>query len=97
MSEKKRWEQRILEAKARGSFTKADVELASRWVTCACGEQDPSIERDEYGAPRDLELQMLGGKFYIHLKDNQIMAASVTLATIKERSDAVMAASKAFS
>lgn len=44
------------------------IDLASRWVTCAVGQEDCRIPRKENGCPEDSELQRLGGRFYESLK-----------------------------
>jgi hypothetical protein len=37
--------------------------LASDWVTCACGKQDKRIPRYQDGKPRDIELCLYGIQF----------------------------------
>ncbi|MGB5942084.1 MAG: hypothetical protein WBG71_04330 [Leeuwenhoekiella sp.] len=38
-------------------------DLASNWITCACGNQCAVIERDEEGTPKDELLMNLGLSF----------------------------------
>jgi hypothetical protein len=48
------WNERIDRAEKLGYFLESDGELAIRWVTCACGEQDNRIPRCSVtGGPED--------------------------------------------
>lgn len=82
----KRWEQRIAEATERGTFTAEDRSLSGDWVTCACGQQDPRIERYKDRAPRDEILQTLGWDFYAAVRANDFDEATSILADIESRS-----------
>lgn len=62
------WHDAIRIARENGSFTKEDRIKANSWVDCACGKQDPRIQRfspahDDVGAPLDSELREYGFEF----------------------------------
>lgn len=66
--------------------TKA-VQLASSWVTCACGNQCDIIDRDSYdGEPMDENLSDLGMMFYHYVEDSEWKEAKKILKKIEKRS-----------
>ena len=65
---------RDLQADAYTAGGKRDVrKAASKWVTCACGNLSPFIERDKDGAPRDDLLAWWGGYFTWAIRDLCLM------------------------
>ena len=52
------WHERIARGIRHGGFTGKDKSLAANWVTCACGNQDPRIPRDDEHAPIDDQLDI---------------------------------------
>ena len=64
--------------------------LAASWVTCACGNQCEVIPRED-GVPVDTELNTLGMKFYVDVRDMDISAARNTLEKIEKRSATLIA------
>jgi hypothetical protein len=85
-----RWDVIIKEARLRGFFTGAQRQLASSWVTCACGEQDPRIPRSCKGRPIDRKLIYLGNNFSIAVADNMYDLAEQVLVQIEIRSRRVL-------
>lgn len=61
-------------------------ELASDWVTCACGNQCAVLPRNNYGEPRDLVLLRLGNDFYHAIDSRLVEEARRTLLLIERRS-----------
>lgn len=60
--------------------------LASDWVTCACGNQCSIIPRNAHGVPRDNTLKWLGCTFYAQISNWRFKDALETLLLIEERS-----------
>lgn len=60
--------------------------LASEWVTCACGNQYDIIPRNSFGSPDDDVLCSLGGQFSIDIDDGLWKEAKDTLGEIEKRS-----------
>lgn len=100
----KRWEVRIAEARMRGYFSIADIDLSADWVTCACGEQSPGIPRFKKdgriglrnriyyeGEPIDQKLANLGRIFTEHINVHDFDSAEATLALIEQRAAIVLA------
>ena len=83
----KDWYTRIIEAREWGEFTEGENELASDWPTCACGEQDDRIERDDAGEPLDSYLSALGALFLRTVADNNFDEAELVLTQIEKRSE----------
>lgn len=92
-------------SKKRSEQLKNASDLASNWITCACGNQCAIIPRDlRYGNPRDGRLRKLGMDFsnaVCNLEDNyktkkitKIKSAQkkckVILAKIEERSAVII-------
>lgn len=65
-------------------------DLASQWVTCACGNQCDKIQRSNEGftagAPIDVELAKLGMEFYSMILHADIKNAKSILHQIEQRS-----------
>ena len=54
-----------LESRALSAYEEISYVVdAAQWQTCACGNQDERIARDDVGVPLDTRLQVLGGMFY---------------------------------
>ena len=87
------WHERIGAADKRRGFTFDDVDLAGKWPTCACGEQDPRIPRtgSGRGAPVDKKLRVLGNTFYEAIRGDDFGGARETLAAIERRAAEVLA------
>lgn len=85
------WEERIKIAEACGAFTKEDRSAADNWVTCACGEQDPRIERDWVDAPLDPALFTLGEDFMEAVDRDDFDGARQTLRLIEARAAELIA------
>ena len=81
----KTWAERIDEAEERGYFTEEDCELAIKWPTCACGEQDARIPRDEDGTPKDADLLWMGSTFAAQVAIGYFQDARETMARIESR------------
>lgn len=80
------WWHRIGDAILNDGFTDVDKHMAASWVTCACGEQDARIPRDEVdGEPLDADLAELGYRFYMCVEDDRYAEAFATLAAIEQR------------
>lgn len=62
------------------------AELASSWITCACGNQCAVIPRTVSGKPVDKELKDLGLEFMYAIDDRNKIAAKALLLTIELRS-----------
>jgi hypothetical protein len=91
-----KWRTRIDRAEKRGRHTKADFICAGRWVTCACGEQDPRIPRVPKGffeesAPSDGELRALGTQFYQAVLANDYTEERYLLSLIERRASQILA------
>jgi len=87
------WTQRIEAAKARdGIFTMEDRRLSSKWVTCACGEQDPRIPRrpELNNIPMDTELRNYGVEFCNAVYRNNPGAAAKVLGCIETRAAQIL-------
>lgn len=67
-------------------------DLASRWVTCACGNLCYSIPRRTqlFGEPEDRELSRLGVDFSNSIDDGCWEAAKVILERIEQRSSEIL-------
>ena len=94
---KKTWWDRIREARERGVFTWEDVNLAATWVTCACGEQDPRIPRNNSKTaphPKDPYLFRLGTAFADYIWHNDIGAAEIALRFIEKRAAEILSEAK---
>ena len=61
-------------------------DLASDWVTCACGGQCAVLPRDRKGAPKDMELFRLGINFFVAIGHKKVLMARAILADIERRS-----------
>lgn len=86
------WIERINRAEeANSGFTFADRVDATDWVTCACGEQDPRIPREESGAPEDEQLLDLGVGFAEAVQDDDWALAREILFEIEERVAVILA------
>ena len=87
----KNWHQRIREARRNDGFSSTDVSLASSGVDCACGEQSGRIPRDpNTKAPIDMELALLGNKFYGTVMTDDYDGALATLYDIEKRSSEIL-------
>jgi hypothetical protein len=64
--------------------------LASKWVTCACGNQCAVIPRGWKGEPLDPELKEMGLHFFKDIECNQWERAKRTLSAIEARSTAIL-------
>lgn len=85
------WHERIERAREAGWFSNDDWRLARNYVTCACGEQDPRIPRNELtGQPIDDELAILGMDFYDNVTDGEIDRAGEVLAKIEIRAAEIL-------
>ena len=66
-------------------------DMASNWVTCACGNQCSLIPRDRFGAPVDGYLAGLGSIFCYNIYAREWEMAKDTLQKIEMRSAALIA------
>ena len=66
--------------------------LASSWVTCACGNQCAALPRDSGGQPKDMVLRRLGMKFMKAIDSAERDKARFVLAEIEARSAVLLAA-----
>lgn len=66
-------------------------DLASDWVTCACGNQCSVLERDSYGIPEDRNLRLWGIEFAQNVEDEAWHLAKRTLKKIEQRSAKLIA------
>ena len=79
-------------AKGQVPFTKEHIKKASNWVECACGKQDPRIQRFAgLGNPVDVRLQYLGDSFYAYVKSQWVEEAEETLKRIEVRAAELIA------
>lgn len=66
-------------------------DLASEWITCACGVQYHAIPRDDGGQPIDNSLANNGADFYGCILNSAWSQASTTLDRIEKRSAEILA------
>lgn len=66
------------------------INLASKWVTCAVGQEDCRVPRKDNGCPEDSELQRLGSRFYELIIGARWSYATETLEEIERRSMVVL-------
>jgi hypothetical protein len=66
-------------------------DLASEWVTCACGNLCDIIPRSPIGRPSDRELESLGVDFHYSVKGGEWQKAKEILAKIEKRSEEIIA------
>ena len=90
------WSERIRQARERGSFSKDDKYLAGNWPSCACGEQDAEIPREDHpehgrAVPIDVPLRNLGYEFFRHVELHRFDEAETVLAKIQRRAKRVLA------
>ena len=87
------WTKRIQAARCRGNFTEFDRELASSWVTCACGSlvDHPAILRYGNGVPHDKALSNSGLLFCGHVECDQFDKAITSLEFIEARAKVLVA------
>lgn len=64
---------------------------AGGWPTCACGEMDPRIERNERGRPLDDILCGLGLEFCRQVEDQDPLRARKIMAKIEKREGELLA------
>ena len=83
------WGVRIMDAVEAGGFSDEDVELASCWTTCACGEQDESLMTLQ--GPSDSEMFRAGNRFYDAVEDNSYIKATSFLIVIQRRATVLLA------
>lgn len=97
-------EERFDNARARGFFMPEEVQAASDWTTCACGQQDPRIPRGRNAdyldvmdkpvwlpeAPKDRRLFLLGQEFYNVVGRGDVEGAEEILDAIERRSAIVL-------
>ena len=57
------WGLRIIKAEERGWFTSVDCYDSGEWMSCACGQLDEHVKRNDSGVPLDAELENEGGDF----------------------------------
>ena len=80
------WHERIEQArKNNGCFTEEDVELADKWTTCACGEQDPELLTESKQYPWDNLLYELGLQFGSSVAADDVDTAEEELRRIQLR------------
>lgn len=88
------WFDRIAAARERGEFTHKDIQDASSWPDCACGEQSEFIPRDNGdfadGEPLDSKLVNLGGRFANAVEANKFNRAEEILKKIQIRSGEIL-------
>ena len=85
------WADRIALARDTGSFTDDDCTLAHDWVTCACGEQDPRIPRDNVERhPHDTEIADYGFDFCNAVENNRPDDAAEILGKIETRATQIL-------
>jgi hypothetical protein len=91
--DKTHWGARIIYAEEVEFTTEDDKEDAADWITCACGRQDPRIEKqgDGLNQPKDRELVSLGLRFNESIYDNDMAYAATLLISIEERAAIVLA------
>lgn len=82
--------ERFDRAKKRGGFTNAEVNKAASWTTCACGQQDDGIPRDDHDIPKDNRLAQLGIWFYNCVVGDSPEQAQGILKQIEERAALVL-------
>jgi hypothetical protein len=62
-------------------------DLASEWVTCACGNLCDIIPRSPIGRPSDTELESLGVNFHYAVEEGDFIGAKEILDKIEKRSE----------
>ena len=65
-------------------FSGIHITLAHSWTTCACGEQDDRIKRDELGKPKYPWLVVLGENFFHAVRKQNPVKAEKILAEIED-------------
>lgn len=77
-------------------FTKAEIDKAGDWVTCACGKQDKCIPRAYDGTyePADRLLNDLGMAFFDAVYTGDVKAAKRLLGQIEMRARYVVGRAK---
>lgn len=87
------WHERIQRARKNGNrFSAHECVLATHWVTCACGEQDPRIPRKpDYKEPLDPQLSSLGLEFLKAVRSNDPNRAASALYRIEARAETLIA------
>ena len=83
------WGRKIIQAERGGGFSDDSVELASNWITCACGRLDDGIPRLGE-VPIDPTLKNLGSLFYTRVSRNNSLGAAKVLVKIEERAKQVL-------
>ncbi len=82
------WRERVIRARARGGFVRADRERAARWSTCAVGKLArcyPEAVRLRNGRPVDEDLGRLGAVFFAAILAGDVGRAEATLDAIDDR------------
>ena len=83
------WGKRIIHIEETGKMLVEWLDEAWGWQTCACGEQDERIPRNEDGCPFDEQLRRDGVEFPLYLQSN-IVEAARCLIRIEERAAEVL-------
>lgn len=60
------------------------------WATCACGQQDARIQRNNIGEPKDRLLFIMGNDFSQYIEEGQYQEALETFYMIQERSAEIL-------
>ncbi len=83
--------------KGKRPFRAIHIKLAGKWVTCACGKQDPRIPRatdswlkNSFWMPRDCRLAALGREFFDAIYEQNPYKAFDVLCMIERRSAKVI-------
>ena len=92
------WGQRILAANEAENFTDEDVDDASSWVTCACGQLDKELLIDgeprttpHARSPRDRRLRAMGLAFSDAVGFSEVGYAAIVLVAIQRRATQLLA------
>lgn len=85
------WTEAIDAAEKRGGFTEEDKDNAREWPTCACGQQDERIPREEYGSPKDQQLAGDGVSFDQAVWFDDLDLAREVMGRIEARAAVVLA------
>lgn len=74
-------------------FTQHQQNLSADWMTCACGKQDPRIQRSRFGrAPEDRVLRHLGYDFHGAVMAGRPDDAAAILRQIERRAAELLSA-----